>query len=172
MVQEHTIWNGTSDWKENRCVQVSNSLSKPTTGEHQVCGSAMLAFQNLVFNISKQGRDSQNLGRWSYFSITGINKLTTTFITCYCPVVSSSPGSYFSQNLIYMAENKSAIPDNMSCPRELYGHDLKKLIEEKQIWDIQSLLVGISTLIMMNYANGCILSVSVTSFKQNMVDHL
>ena len=105
MVQEHMIWNGTSGWRENRRVQVSHNKTKPTTGEHQVGGTVIIVFQNLVFNISKQGSDSQNLGRWSYFYITGKHTLITTVITCYCPVVSSSPGSFYSQNLIHMDEN-------------------------------------------------------------------
>ena len=140
--QAHTIWNGTSGWKENRRVQISNNVSKPTTGEHQVGGTAMLAFQNLVFNISHQGSDSRKLGRWSYFSITGKNKLTTTFLTCYCPVVSSSPGSFYSQNLVYMAENKNKIPHGIACPRQLYGYDLKQLIDEKTNLGHQLIVCG------------------------------
>ena len=129
--QNNTIWNGTVGWKENRRVQVSNNITKPPTGKNQVGGTAMVAFNNLVFNISDQGYDSRKLGRWSYFTITGKNDIITTFITCYCPVRSPSPGSNYGQQLVYMDENKDDIPENIVCPRELYGIDHKKLIEKK-----------------------------------------
>ena len=95
--QDNTIWNGTSRWKENRRVQVSNNVTKPTTGSNQIGGTAMVAFDDMVFNISDQGKDERNLGRWSYISTNGKNDVITTFITCYCPVRSSSTGSNYSQ---------------------------------------------------------------------------
>ena len=61
--QDHTIWNGTMNWKENRRVQVSNNTTKPSVGEHLVGGTAMIAFNDLVFNIHNQGADERNLGR-------------------------------------------------------------------------------------------------------------
>ena len=88
----------------------------------------MIAFDDLVFSINKQGIDEQNLGRWSYITINGKNEVKTTFITSYCPVVSNSPGSAYAQILIYMAENKKDIPTGITCPRQLYGHDLKHFI--------------------------------------------
>ena len=83
----------------------------------------MVAFNDLVFNISDQGADNRNLGRWSYITITGKNEVKTTFITCYCPVISSSPRAVYSQHLVYMAENKAKFPCGITCPRQLYGHD-------------------------------------------------
>ena len=41
------------------------------------------------------------------------------------------PGSVYAQHLLYMAERKTEVPDNIVCPRQQYGHDLKKLIEEQ-----------------------------------------
>ena len=53
--QDNTIWNGTLKWKDNRRVQVSNNTTKPSVGEYLVGGTPMIAFDNLVFNINKQG---------------------------------------------------------------------------------------------------------------------
>ncbi len=53
--------------------------------------------------------------------------LKPTFITCYCPVVSGTPGSAYAQHLIYMAENKESVPDNIVCPRQLFGYDLRRI---------------------------------------------
>ena len=129
--QEHTIWNGTAGWMENRRVQISANSTKPTKGEVQVGGTAMIAFNNLVHNTSGQGYDSRRLGRWSFISITGKNGFITTFITCYCPVISTSPGSAYSQHLVYMAENEGEIPSSIKCPRQLFGQDLREFINEK-----------------------------------------
>ena len=51
VVQNNTIWNGTIGWRENRRIQVSNNVTKPSTGESLVGGTAMIAFDDLVFNI-------------------------------------------------------------------------------------------------------------------------
>ena len=128
--QENTIWNATAGWQENRRVQVSFNKSRPCTNEYVVGGTAMVSFNDIVFRISKQGADDRNLGRWSYVTITGKNAITSTIITCYCPVISSSPGSVYSQHLLYMSENKSKIPTNIICPRQLFGHDLKEMINK------------------------------------------
>ena len=140
--QSNTIWNGTSAWKENRRVQTSQNTTKSTTGECLVGGTAMVAFDDLVFNISDQGADSRKLGRWSYITITGKNEVKTTFITCYCPVISNSPGAVYSQHLIYMAENKNKIPDGIICPRQLYGHDLQIFLQTKSDLGHQLMVMG------------------------------
>ena len=142
VVQNNTIWNGTIGWRENRRIQVSNNVTKPSTGESLVGGTAMIAFDDIVFNISDQGQDHRKLGRWSFVTITGKNNLVTTFVTCYCPVLSHSPGSFYSQNLIYMAENHADMPENITCPRQLYGHDLKILLENKAALGHQLVVSG------------------------------
>ena len=142
VVQNNTIWNGTVSWRENRRIQVSHNTTKPSSGESLVGGTAMIAFDDLVFNISDQGQDHRKLGRWSYITITGKNNLVTTFVTCYCPVLSHSPGSFYSQNLIYMAENHEVMPENITFPRQLYGHDLKDLLETKAALGHQLVVSG------------------------------
>ena len=37
----------------------------------------------------------------------------------------------YSQHLVYMAENSGDIPNNIVCPRQLFGHNLKSFIDEK-----------------------------------------
>ena len=104
--QKNTIWNGTLGWKDILRVQVSNNTNTPSTNSNQFGGTDMVTFNDLVFNISGQGTDDRSLSIWSYMTITGKNDVTSTFITCYCPVASTSPGSAYSQHLIYIAENK------------------------------------------------------------------
>ena len=127
---DNSIWGATSHWKENRRVQVSQNTSKPPQkSETLFGGTAMIAFDNLVFPISAQGQDTRNLGRWGHITLTGKNGLNTTIFTCYCPTRNTSPGSVFSQHLTYMAENKDHLPTN-TCPRQLFGMDLKNVISE------------------------------------------
>ena len=59
--KDNTIWNGTAQWKENRQVQVSNNTTKPTMGTNQIGGTAIVSFDDLVFNISDQGCDKRKL---------------------------------------------------------------------------------------------------------------
>ena len=67
----------------------------------------------------------------------------TTIVTAYCPVVSTSPGSVFSQHLAYTAmhanDNESSehyIPEDcLHCPCTLFGHNLKKFLQSRQDLD-------------------------------------
>ena len=89
----------------------------------------MISFDDMFFRISCQGQDGRLLGRLSYFSITGKNGLKITIITCYCPCKGSYPGSVYSQRLLYISENESALPENIICPQQLFGYDLRTLLK-------------------------------------------
>ena len=128
--EDNTIWNGTKGWRDYRKVQISMNSTKPPTREYKVGGTAMVGFDDFAFHITAQEEDDRLLGRWSIITITGKNQLTTTIITCYCPVVSESTGSAYAQQLTYMSENKDKIPESINCPRQLFGHDLRKTIEK------------------------------------------
>ena len=131
MEHNNTIWGATSGWRENRRVQVGQNITKPSSKSDLLIGGvAMVAFDDLVFRISKQESDARNLGRWCSFTITGKNNVKTSIFTCYCPVRGKSIGSTLAQHLIYMKENKSSIPDT-HCPRQLFGLDLKAALEDK-----------------------------------------
>ena len=126
---DNSIWGATESWCKNRRVQVSQNLTKPTRkSDWLVGGTASVAFNELVFRISEQGQDYRKLGRWNFVTITGKNDIKTTIFTCYCPVICKSPGSTYSQHLTYMAENREEIPE-VTCPRQLFGIDLKNAIE-------------------------------------------
>ena len=140
--EENSIWSGTKGWKQYRRVQVSSNKTKPPTKEYKVGGTAMIGYDDLAFRISNQEEDSRNLGRWSILTLTGKNGLKTTFITCYCPVVSGSTGSAYAQHLIYMAENKESVPDNIVCPRQLFGYDLRKAITKYTNMGNQMIVCG------------------------------
>ena len=75
----------------------------------------MLMLGDVTFRISAQGADSRNLGRWSYITLTGKNSVTTTIFTCYCPCRSTSIGSAYVQQLLYIAMNKQTLPQ-IDCP--------------------------------------------------------
>ena len=64
-------------------------------------------------HICRQGADNRKLGRWSFITIDGKNRVKTTFVTAYCPVISNSPGSCYSQQLLYMAEHLDEVPPGM-----------------------------------------------------------
>ena len=85
----------------------------------------------------------------------------TTIITCYCPVKSSSPGSAYSQHLTYMAENSNDIPCDVKCPRQLFGYDLRSLIQSKTDEGHQVIVCGdfnseYKSLQEWMQSNGCI----------------
>ena len=125
------IWGATTGWREHRRVQVSQNTTKPCSNKNTLIGgTAMMAFNDLVFRISGQESDPRKLGRWSNFSKTGKNNITTSIFSCYCPVRGVSLGSAYTQHLIYMAEHKDELPD-INCPRQLFGFDLRRKIEEK-----------------------------------------
>ena len=125
----NTIWEGTKAWQEHRRVQVSQNTTQRSEKEFLVGGTAMCAFNELVFKICQQGQDERKLGCWSLFTIQGKHYLKTTFITCYCPVRGNDPGSAYAQQLTYIANNRTSIPDSIECPRQLFGYDLKTLMD-------------------------------------------
>ena len=140
--QDNTIWNTTKNWREHRRVQVSqNKTSPPGNSEFLVGGTAMAAFDDVVFKICEQGEDFRHLGRWSYITIAGKNNMKTTIFTCYCPNHGKSPGSTYSQHLVYMSEN---VGNNISttCPRQLFGMDLKQVVEDRMNDGHQVILLG------------------------------
>ena len=141
--QEHSIWNGTQGWRQHRRAQVSWNKTIRSTEERLIGGTASLAFDDLVFRISQQSNDIRNLGRWSIVTIKGKNNLTTSVITCYCPVKNaSSPGSVYSQHLTYLAQHREEIPAHIQCPRQLFGYDLANTITNLQQSGQQVLVMG------------------------------
>ena len=91
----------------------------------------MVAFDDLVFYITDQGHNDRLLGRCSFFTITGKNSFKTPIVNCYCPCKGRFPGSVYSQHLLYMSENESEILECMTCPKQLFGHDLKNFLETR-----------------------------------------
>ena len=124
---DNSIWSATQPWHEHRRVQVSYNSTSPARKEFQPGGTAMMVMGELTFRISCQSSDHRNLGRWSSFTLTGKNEVNTTILTCYCPSRSSSLGSTFAQQLLFMANNKATLPD-VDCPRQLFGIDLQNEI--------------------------------------------
>ena len=104
---KNTIWEGTKGWKEHRRVQVSYNTTQSCDKICQVGGTATCVLNDSVFRICNQGQDERKLGRWSFISFNGKNNLKTTVLTCYCPVRSPNPGSAYSQQLTYIAKNRS-----------------------------------------------------------------
>ena len=98
----------------------------------------------LDLDVSDQGCDKRQVGRWSHMSITGKNNLNTTIITGYtsCSNSQYAGGSAYSQQEVYMASHPDKFPADMTCPQELFGYDQKKLVESKQVPGHQIILQG------------------------------
>ena len=73
------------------------------------------------------------MGRWGYIIITGTHEIKTSLFTFICPCQGKSPGSVYSQQLTYMAENLKKHLSDTSCPRQLLEIDLKSEIDKKRI---------------------------------------
>ena len=148
----NSIWGATKGWKENRRIQTShNKTIKPGDSNYQVGGTAMMMLGDIRFGILSQGEDDRKLGRWSYITLTGKNNVITTIFTCYCPCRSSSVGSAYVQQLLYMSMYKEQIPD-IKCPRQLFGYDLKIEIGTKIEQGHNILVLGDFN---SNYSNLC-----------------
>jgi len=147
---EHTVWKATENWREHRRVQVGHNTSLPAQRERQIGDKLMMAFDEVCFRVSKRGIDHRGLGRYSWMEFSGIGGVTTTCVTAYCPVISTSPGGAFSQHLAYMAvhANDAETSDHfipqacVNCPPELFGHDLQKIIHDRQENGHQILVMG------------------------------
>lgn len=137
-----SIWGATESWFEHRTVQVSQNTNLDARSECLYGGTASMAMGELTFRICAKGQDARNLGRWSTTTVRGKNELKTTIITCYCPVFGRGPLSSYSQHLKYMADNPDLIPDDITCPRNLFGFDLKSLVTSLQQEDHQIILMG------------------------------
>lgn len=93
----------------------------------------MMSFDDIAFRITKQGSDNRNLGRWIWVTLTDKYNSNTTIVTCYCPCKGRSMGSVYSQQLIYMTDNRADLLNNLICPRKLYGLNLRLLIEKTRL---------------------------------------
>jgi hypothetical protein len=110
----------------------------------------MMAFDEVCFQVPNRGVDQRGLGRYSWMEFSGIGGVKTTCVIAYCLVISPSPGGAFSQHLAYMAvhANDAETSDHFipqayaHCPRELFGHDLKKFIQDRPEHGHQILVVG------------------------------
>ena len=102
----------------------------------------MVAFDDSDCHVTKKSEDIRGIRRWGSFTITRKKSLKTTMLNCYCPVVSDSPGSDYSQQLIYMSKKKDKIPNDILCPRKLFGHDLKEVIYETMNLEYQLIVCG------------------------------
>ena len=54
----------------------------------------MVGFDDIAFRITKQGSDERNLGRWTWYAITGKYNINTTIVTCYRPWKAHQRDSY------------------------------------------------------------------------------
>jgi len=129
---DNTVWAATSGRTEAWRIQTSNNKTLPPQAEFHVGGTLSMYFNELSYRISARGCDDWNLGHWSWSELNGIGNHPTLIVTVYCPVVSSSPSSCYSQHLTYMAMNSSLpdtdplhTPGNITCPRQLFGYDHK-----------------------------------------------
>ena len=92
---ENTIWGATTGWREHRRIQVSQNTTKPCSNRNTLIGgTAMMAFDDLVFRISGQESDPRKLGRWSNFSITGKNNITSSIFTFLRFCIHTTPNLY------------------------------------------------------------------------------
>ena len=123
LLHKSPIWAGTQGWRRHCRLQVSQNLSCTPFKRAMVGGTLIGCLDDVVFRISDQGNDERQLGRWSYITFEGKNKLKTTLLTAYCPVISHEPGSVYSQHLLYMSTNKDNLPA-LTCPRALFWKDL------------------------------------------------
>jgi len=147
---ENTVWAATAPWRETRKIQTSNNTTGNPTREHQIGGTVSMAFDEFSHRISNRGQDGRGLGRWSWMELGGIGGLKTTIITAYCPVnTSSGLGGCYSQHLTYMSQHRDElessihfIPENVACPRQLFGHDLQHFVEDRVNNGHQILLMG------------------------------
>jgi len=146
---ENTVWAATSTWRERRKIQVSHNTTGPQVREHQIGGTISMAFDSVSFRISDREQDSRGLGRWSWMDLNGVGGLKTTIITAYCPANSSGLGGCYTQHLTYMRmhckELESSchfIPETINCPRQLFGNDLRKFVEERIKQGNQIILMG------------------------------
>ena len=146
---ENTVWAATASWTETRRIQTSTNTTCPSQSEHQIGGTISMCFNELAHRVSGRGQDNRNLGRWSWIELNGVGECSTTIITAYCPVISPSPGSCYSQHLTYMSihANKADTdhhyyPPEITCPRQLFGYDLKRFVDQKRLEGHQVILMG------------------------------
>ena len=103
--------------------------------------TAMLSYGDLVFRIFQQENGPRKLGRWCNMSFIGKNDTVTIILMCCCPVRATSLGSAYAQQVVYISENLNDTSET-SCPRQLFGLDLKQKIEEKMELGHQIIVMG------------------------------
>ena len=140
IAEEHTIWSAISKWKEHtRTYAVYNRIDLGLS-ERLFRGTAISIFNDNIFHTQEKGTDHRGWGRWNWVELQGKNNMNTTIISAYCPCISNSPKSVWSQHLYAMNDIDLEEPD--INPRQLFWSDLSNLIKEKQADGKPIILMG------------------------------
>ena len=138
--EENTIWSAINKWKEHARTYASYNKHDPGTSERLYGGTAISIFNENIFHTQNKGADNRGWGRWNWVDLQGKNNLNTTIISAYCPCISNSPSSVWSQHLLAMNDSDLIAPT--PSPRMLFWSDLSMLIKEKQNENKAIILMG------------------------------
>ena len=130
IAEENTIWSAITKWKEHARTYATYNRKDPGSSERLFGGTAISIFNENIFHAQDKGMDHRGWGRWNWVELQGKNNMTTTIISAYCPCISDSPNSVWSQHLYGMNDMDLEDPD--TNPRQLFWSDLSKLLKDKQ----------------------------------------
>ena len=130
IAEEHTIWSAITKWKEHARTYAAYNRTDPGSSERLFGGTAISIFNENIFHTQDKGMDHRGWGRWNWVELQGKNNMNTTIISAYCPCISDSPNSVWSQHLYGMNDMDLEDPD--INPRQLFWSDLSKLLKDKQ----------------------------------------
>ena len=108
-------------------IRVSTSHNRNEYYERgQYGGTATISLGTLTGTIHDTGQDPTGLGRWSYITYLGRNRLSSCVISAYnpCKTKITAPQTVYAQHSRYFLSNNID-----TCPREMFRKDLSGFIE-------------------------------------------
>ena len=117
----------TPAWEHYR---VTTGHNKHYSGKkkHLYGGTMMLAQGQHCHRIASMGADERGLGRWTWFLLSGVDKIKTRIISAYRPCKTNkvtSNGTVYRQHLQYYKDN-----DIDDCPLQMFDKELLELIRK------------------------------------------
>ena len=104
---------------------ISYNNTEEQTDNLQFGGTGIIAVGDVVHRITRVGRDTAGLGRWTWIQVQGKNSRRTRIVSAYRPIPSKRTGSVFQQHLRYL-DRKSDKRDPLCA----FDEDLSSLIKD------------------------------------------
>jgi hypothetical protein len=126
--ENNKLWHRTREWWEHLHISHSHNTTCPPIEDKQFGVTAVFTINDSAHRVTAKGKDSSNLGRWSWTKLQGKNDHNLTILVAYRPNPPSAGvmGVYSQHSKYFNYVNRDVFP------REAFIIDLRDEILQLQ----------------------------------------